>query len=58
MEKKSIREMISLVFKGLTLAMGVVILVLSRMDHLELRSAVTILGIGLVCAGIAFFDCK
>lgn len=58
MEKKSIREMLSLVFKGLTLAMGMVILVLSCMDRLKFKPAVTILGVGLVCAGIAFFDHK
>ena len=38
------------------IAMGVAILVLSCIDHLKFKSVVTILGIGLVCADVAFFD--
>ena len=53
MEKKSVREMIATVFKAMTLAMGVAVVVLSCMDSLELKTAVTLLGIGLACAGMA-----
>lgn len=53
MEKKSVREMISAVFKAMTLAMGVAVVVLSCMDSLEPKTAVTLLGIGLACAGMA-----
>lgn len=53
MEKKSVREIISAVFKAMTLAMGVAVVVLSCMDSLELKTAVTLLGIGLACAGMA-----
>ena len=53
MEKKSIHEIISTVFKALTLAMGVAIVVLSCMGSLETQTAVLLLGIGLACAGIA-----
>ena len=53
MEKKSVREIISTVFKAVTLAMGVAVVVLSRMDSLEPKTAVTLLGIGLACAGAA-----
>ena len=53
MEKKSIREIISVIFKAVTLAMGVAVVVLSCMESLEVQTAVTLLGIGLACAGTA-----
>ena len=53
MEKKSIRERISVIFKALTLAMGVSVVVLSCLGSLEAQTAVTLLGIGLACAGAA-----
>lgn len=56
MEKKSIREIASTVFKALTLAMGVAVVVLSCLGALEVQSAVTMLGIGLACAGIAMLE--
>ena len=56
MEKKSVREIISTVFKAVTLAMGVAAVVLSRMDSLEPKTAVTLLGIGLACAGAAMLS--
>ena len=51
MEKKSIREIISVIFKAVTLAMGVAVVVLSCMGSLEPQTAVTLLGLGLACAG-------
>ena len=56
MEKKSIREIISTVFKALTLAMGVAVVVLSCLGSLEPQTAVTLLGIGLACAGISMLE--
>ena len=53
MEKKSIREIISVIFKAVTRAMGVAVVVLSCMGSLEVQTAVTLLGIGLACAGAA-----
>ena len=53
MEKKSIREIISVIFKAVTLAMGVAVVVLSCLGNLETQTAVTLLGIGLACAGVA-----
>ena len=53
MEKKSIREIISVVFKAVTLAMGVAVVVLSCLGSLEAETAVPLLGIGLACAGAA-----
>ena len=56
MEKKSIREIISVVFKAVTLAMGVAVVVLSCMGSLEVQTAVPLLGIGLACAGAAMLS--
>ena len=53
MEKKSIREIIFVIFKAVTLAMGVAVVVLSCLGSLEAQTAVTLLGIGLACAGAA-----
>ena len=56
MENKSIREIISVIFKAVTLAMGVAVVVLSSMGSLEPQTAVTLLGIGLACAGTAMLE--
>ena len=56
MENKSIREIISVIFKAVTLAMGVADVVLSCMGSLEPQTAVTLLGIGLACAGAAMLE--
>ena len=56
MEKKSIQEIISIIFKALTLAMGVAVVVLSCLGSLETQTAVTLLGIGLACAGAAMLE--
>lgn len=56
MEKKSYREMILVVLKAMTVAMGVAVVALSCMGGLEMRTAVTLLGIGLACAGVALMS--
>ena len=53
MENKSIHEIIAIVCKALTLAMGVAVVVLSRLDSLDVETSVTLLGIGLACVGVA-----
>ena len=53
MEKKSIWEIISVIFKAVTLAMGVAVVVLSCLGSLEAQTSVTLLGLGLACAGVA-----
>ena len=56
MEKKSVRAITSLIFRALTLAMGVAVVVLSCLGALEVQTAVTLLGIGLACAGVALLE--
>ena len=53
MEKKSIRAITSLVFRALTLAMGVAVVVLSYLGTLEVQTAITLLGIAMACSGVA-----
>ena len=56
MDKKNIREIAAVVFKALTLAMGVCVVVLSRLGNLEVETAMSMLGIGLACAGVALLS--
>ena len=56
MEKKSSREIISVIFKAVTLAMGVAVVALSCLGSLEAQTAVTLLGIGLACGGAAMLE--
>ena len=56
MEMMSIHEIISVIFKAVTLAMGVAVVVLSCLGSLEPQTAVTLLGIGLSCAGISMLE--
>ena len=53
MEKKSVREIVSVIFKAVTLAMGVAVVVLSCLGSLEVQTAVILLGLGIACAGAA-----
>ena len=56
MEKKPIREIISVIFKAVTLAMGVAVVVLSCLGSLEPQTSVPLLGIGLACTGAAMLE--
>lgn len=56
MENKSIHEIIALIFRALTLVMGIAVVVLSQLGSLEMETAVTLLGIGLACAGVALLE--
>ena len=53
MDNNKIREIAATVFKALTLAMGVSVVVLSKLGNLEMETAISLLGIGLACAGAA-----
>lgn len=55
-DKQSVRDIISLVFKAVTLAMGVAVVVLSRMKALDMDTGFTLLGIGVACAGISLLQ--
>lgn len=56
MDKKSIPEFISVIFKAIALAMGVAVVALSCLGSLEVQTAITLLGLGLACAGAAMLE--
>ena len=56
MSKQKQNNVVSTMFKAVALAMGVVVVVLSVLDKLEPHAGLTMLGIGMACAGIALFD--
>lgn len=56
MENKSIRDIVSVVLKAVALAMGIAVVVLSVMGTMETQTSVTMLGIGLACAGAAMLE--
>ena len=56
MEKNTIQAMTSLVFRAVALAMGVAVVALSCLGKLETGTGVTMLGIGLACAGAAMLE--
>ena len=58
MEKKSISEIISIVLKALTLAMGVAVVVLVKLGSIEMETAISMLGMGLAFAGVALLSNK
>ena len=54
MENKSFREITSVVFK----ALGVAVVVLSKLGNLQPDTAASLLGIGLACAGVSLLSSK
>ena len=56
MDNNKIREIAATVFKALTLAMGVSVVVLSKLGNLEMETAMSLLGIGLACAGAVMLE--
>ena len=51
--KKKIDEIIDIAFKGVALAMGIAVVVLSVMKQIEMESAMTMLGIGLTSLAVS-----
>ena len=56
--KKKIDEIVDVAFKGVALAMGISVVVLSIMKQIEMESAITMLGIGLTSLAITSFPKK
>ena len=56
MDNKKIREIAAVVFKALTLAMGVAVVALSCLNVLEPQTAISLLGMGVACAGAALLS--
>ena len=56
--KQSPKEIVQTVLKAVPLAMGVAVVALSCIGELESQSAITMLGIGLACAGMVMLEKK
>ena len=56
--KKKIDEIVDVAFKGVALAMGIAVVVLSIMKQIEMDSAITMLGIGLISLAISSLSKK
>ena len=52
-KKPQWKILVPLILKAVALAMGVVVVVLSAMKEIDRASAVTMLGIGLVCMSLS-----
>lgn len=48
-----ISEIVQLIWKGVALAMGIAVVVLSLINEMETKAAISMLGIGLACLAIA-----
>ena len=49
---------VNVILRGVALAMGVAVTVLSAMDVIDLGSGMTMLGIGLACLSLSLFPGK
>ena len=56
--KKKIDEIVDVAFKGVALAMGIAVVVLSIMKQIEMESAITMLGLGLTSLAISSLSKK
>ena len=54
----SISELIDLILKGIALAMGVAVVVLSFLNEIDTTSAIGMLGLGLACLAVTQFSKK
>ncbi len=55
---KKISQIVDLILKGIPLAMGIAVVVLSFISELKTNEAITMLGIGLACLAITQFSQK
>lgn len=53
-----VEVVVNLTLKGIALAMGIAVAVLSFMNQIEVKSAVGMLGIGLACLSVSLFSKK
>ena len=51
-------ELITLALKGVALAMGIAVVVLSFLNEIETTSAIGMLGLGLACLAVTQFSKK
>ena len=57
MKEKNVKDLVTLIFKALALAMGVAVVALSIMNAIDVETVITMLGIGCASSGAALL-CK
>lgn len=57
-ENNKVLEIVSIALKGIALAMGIAVVVLSNIGNIGTNEAVSMLGIGLACLAIEQFSKK
>ena len=53
MKGKNVKDLITLIFKAVSLAMGVAVVALSIMNEVDTSTAIMMLGIGVATSGVA-----
>ncbi len=56
--KSKVSEILEIAPKGVAMAMGIAVTVLTVLNELDVRSGMIMLGIGLACAGISLLNDK
>ena len=57
-DSTEISEILDIALKGIALAMGIAVVVLSFLNQIEIKNAMSMLGIGLVCLALSQFSNK
>ena len=57
-DNTEISEILDIALKGIALAMGIAVVVLSFLNQIEIKNAMSMLGIGLVCLALSQFSNK
>ena len=52
------KDLINLIFKAVALAMGIAVVVLNMLNQIDIKSSITMLGIGIACIAIYLLDNK
>ena len=56
--EKKVSEIVNIVLKGIALAMGIAVVVLSFIKEIGTNEAVSMLGLGLACLAVSQFSKK
>ena len=55
-KKEDIKKLITIICEGIGMAMGVAVVVLNIIDELQVKDAISMLGIGLFCIGLSLIS--
>ena len=56
--KSNVSEIVETALKGVAMAMGIAVTVLTILDAVDVKSGMIMLGVGLACAGISMMNDK